>query len=231
MIFDMAVTDFLTRRIALGLTGTVLVAFLVSGCGKKVLSRDRYVRIRIMATLRAREKGTAPEEELVALLESSGVPREVFEETRVRWFGRDSFQEIRRGLRSVLETPGPLSRTDYIQYRVRVYLRSRIRNTRFEIELQDLARVQGFTVQAFRAAEEIWRGESETDREIEELHESLVGARAVPWEVWEALTSRPEWSGESGEDWLDRELERRGISRIDWSASEDLHRLWEQEDE
>jgi hypothetical protein len=230
MIFDMAGSDLIPQRFALLLTGVLLTAFTASGCGKKALSREQYVHLRILATLRAREKGTGPEEELGILLGSSGISKEVFDETRVRWFCRGTFQEIRQGLRAVLDTPDLLSRQDYIQYRVRVFLRSRIRGTPFGGELEALAKARGFTVRSFRTAEEIWRGDEETDREIDETYAGLAGARAVPWNSWVEVTSRPEWSAMDGEGWLQRELERRGIDREDWIAAEDLHRMWEQDE-
>jgi hypothetical protein len=209
------------------LIAPILIA--ASGCGHRTIGKDEYIETWILATLRAREKGTEPLDELDRLLGASGRSREEFDTAQVGWFGKETNGAIREGIRKTLNTPGLPSRLDYVNLRVRVYLRSRIRGTDFREELADYMEFQGRETTAFDAAAKIWVGDEETDEEIESVYGNLKGALRIDWRTWMEMSRHPLWSKRHTEDWLQEELDRRGVSQTDWDAAEEVHEAWEAE--
>ncbi|GEM_PF-2795007 len=207
------------------LTASLLVlapGLLFPGCGPEEIGRETYVRWWAVATLRAREKGTEPAEEVEKILEEEGVPVERMEAAHLRWFDEETNRAIRREVRRVLETPRLPSRGEYVGARVRAYLRSRIRGTPFREELRAVAGRFDCTPASFREAERIWAGDAETREEIRREYERLQGALNVSWSDWKSLRSGRRGPGSPPEARLADALEKRGIDPGDWKAMEDL---------
>ncbi|MHC4598836.1 MAG: hypothetical protein ACYS47_07520 [Planctomycetota bacterium] len=206
----------------------IVLGLLAAACGSCTgphVGRAEYVQAWVLATLRAREKGTEPREELVKIISARGYSKEAFEEAQVRWFEKEVNEEILLKIREILDTPGLPSRVEYVRARVLIYLRSRIRGTPFAEELRTFGR--GRSEAAFAAAERIWVGDQETDLEIDALADLLAGALNVSWETWSEITNHPRWGDEQSEDWLEEELQRRDVTQADWSAAEGVHSAWE----
>ena len=198
-----------------------------AGCPGPRVDREEYVQAWVLATLRAREKGTEPREELVKILHARGFSKDAFDDAQVRWFGKEVNEDIRKRIREALDTPGLPSRVEYVRARVLVYLRSRVRGTSFAEELRSFGREGNPDEAAFASAERTWVGDSETDREIDALAERLAGALNVSWETWTEITGDPRWGEEHSGDWLEEELRRRGVTKADWAAAEGVHGAWE----
>jgi hypothetical protein len=202
-----------------------LLAALLAGCFEEPVGREEYVRIWSAATLRAREKGTEPREEVDKILAVQSIELQTFRDAQVRWFGEETSLAVRREVRSVLETPKLPSRMDYVQARVKAYLRSRLLGTRFRDEIRRLAPRFGFSPEGFRMAERIWVGDAETDGEIRKEFERLRGAIDLGRPVWEAAVYDPRFGTEPAETWLWDFLEEntgRPVDPADWRALEEL---------
>ncbi|MHC5040094.1 MAG: hypothetical protein ACYTHM_22530 [Planctomycetota bacterium] len=207
-------------------------AVIVGACQEGTVSRETYIQYWVLATLRAREKGTEPQEELGKILAFAGVSREVFEEAQVRWMEEETLQEIRQAIRKTLETADLPSRSEYVRARVLAFLRSRVRRTSLAEEVKTYGEVQGFSYASFQEASCVWTGDGETDVEIQQLYKNLEGGVTVSWEVWCDITSTPEWkAGRRSDPWFAERLEKHGIRLEDWEAAEEIHEAFIQLEE
>ena len=175
-----------------------------------------------LASLRAREKGTEPREELDAILSLKGIRKGDFEDAQVRWFDEAAAEEIRAAIRRMLEPSRLLPRAEYVRFRAVAELRAEIRGSAFQEEISAMGRSRGFPPEAYRAARDLWEGDGDTEREIERMRSSLESARRVPWAAWKEITADPGYAGLQGKEFLAGELRKRGLAIDDWMAMEEL---------
>jgi hypothetical protein len=211
------------RRHALAVFAPFLLLPVASwSCGKTPVSRGAYVDLWALASLRAREKGTEPREELDAILSLKGIRKGDFEDAQVRWFDEAAAEEIRAAIRRMLEPSRLLPRAEYARFRAVAELRAEIRGSAFPEEISAMGRARGFPPEAYRAARDLWESDEDTEREIERIQSSLAGARRVPWAAWKEITADPGYAGSQGKEFLAGELRRRSLAIDDWMAMEEL---------
>jgi len=205
---------------ALGLL--LLLPAAAWSCGKPPVSRAAYVDLWALASLRAREKGTEPREELDSILSAKGIRRGDFEDAQVRWFDEAAAEEIRTAIRRMLEPSRLLSREEYMRFRATAELRAEIRGNAFPEEISALGRTRGFPPEAYRAARELWEGDEDTEREIGRTRAALAGARRIPWAAWKEIAESPAYAGPQGEEFLAGELRKKNLALEDWKAMEEI---------
>jgi hypothetical protein len=179
------------RAWALGLCACLATA---AGCGREV-SEVVYVDTWVKALLRAFEKPERPEgkgpgepsargqprvaEELRAIYTSLGYDGADWQRAEARWFGEKTSAEISSRILQFIRIRKDLNRSRYIRYRSVGLARAEARGTGPGKELGDMGTRRGFSREAWRALEEIWTGDPDTDRQVEADLAALRKALAV----------------------------------------------------
>lgn len=210
----------------------LFLALAASSC-RDGISRPYYVRAWVVASLRAFEKETSVRGEILVFYRADGYAPDDWTAAEAAWFGEDTTADIDQRILRIMSRKKDLSRSRYIRLRSLAYARSRARRGGFAKELRLLLGQHGLSPSAWEAAELVWIGDRDTDRELHQAVGRFERALAlVPLpvyvDVWaRARAVRSPRAG--GEEARRRSLCRaRGLPEEAWRTVADL---WDEDED